>query len=152
MTAREALAGNGSPTLRIEVHYDTAGETKHVCITAPLGSSHITQDGTTWKCNSVGSEPVHLVDADNAAWYQRRGVQGAVKNVASSVAPVLIGLDPRDQSKIDVALDALDTSESKATIGGNTINAASLAVFSAAAHYAQTPLYRYIIEIQVRKY
>jgi enolase len=60
-------------------------------------------------------------------------VRDAVAAVSRDVRPALLGLDPTDQAAVDAALDSLDPSATRSTIGGNVTVAASLAALHAGA-------------------
>lgn len=59
----------------------------------------------------------------------------------------LIGLDVRDQAKIDSTLINLDGTPNKKILGANAILAASLACAKAAANYKKVPLYKHLAEL-----
>ena len=81
---------------------------------------------------------------DDGERYAGRGVMKAVKNITEKIAPVLKGIDVREQRKIDMAMIELDGTENKSNLGGNAIVGVSLAVSKAAAAALDTPLYRYV--------
>src|SRR6202042_634983 len=62
----------------------------------------------------------------------------------NTIAPELIGLDPRDQEAIDQIMIDLDGTPNKAKLGANAILGVSLAVAKAAAEACSLPLYRYL--------
>jgi enolase len=72
------------------------------------------------------------------------GVDKAVANVNGPIADALRGMDAVDQQTVDDALTALDGTENFASLGGNAAIATSMAVLDAAAHAAETPLWRYL--------
>merc|ERR1740121_2062769 len=82
-----------------------------------------------------------------------KGVLKAVQNVNEIIAPKLVGMDVRDQTKIDKFLvEELDGSKnewgwSKAKLGANAILAVSMAVCRAGAAASEMPLYQYIAQI-----
>ncbi|GAM71403.1 enolase [Vibrio sp. JCM 19236] len=68
----------------------------------------------------------------------------AVNFVNTEIAQALLGMDSREQRKIDTTMIELDGTENKARFGANAILAVSIAVVKAAALAAEVPLYRYI--------
>ncbi len=88
-------------------------------------------------------EAVELRDND-AKRYGDKGVTKAVENVASKIAPLLIGKDVLDQRGIDRLMIDLDGTPNKAKLGANAILAVSMAVARAAASSLKLPLYRYL--------
>jgi enolase len=81
---------------------------------------------------------------DDGERYAGRGVLKAVKNITEKIAPVLKGIDVREQRKIDTTMIELDGTENKSNLGGNAIVGVSLAVSKAAAAASGIPLYRYV--------
>jgi enolase len=68
----------------------------------------------------------------------------AVANVDREIAPLLRGMDARDQQAIDQALIDLDGTPNKGRLGANAILGCSLAAAKAAAVDARLPLYRWL--------
>jgi len=71
-------------------------------------------------------------------------VRRAVAAVNESIADALVGMDARDQAKIDDRLIELDGTPNKRRLGGNATIAASMAVAHAAAAASRQPLWRYL--------
>ena len=88
-------------------------------------------------------EALELRDGDKNR-YGGKGVQKAVENVNSVIAPALTGMSALDQVGIDRAMLKLDGTETKSNLGANAMLGVSLAVAKAAAAYLDIPLYRYI--------
>jgi enolase len=115
--SREILDSRGFPTVEVDV---------------------ILQDGTLGRAAvpsgaSTGAhEACELRDGDKKR-YGGKGVLKAVANVKEHLAPKLIGMDVRDQNKIDQALLAADGTEQKTKLGANAILGASLACLKAHA-------------------
>jgi enolase len=76
--------------------------------------------------------------------YLGKGVQKAVANVKSKLAPALIGFDACDQLGVDHAMLKLDGTKTKAKLGANAILGVSLATAKAAADAVGQPLYKYL--------
>lgn len=88
-------------------------------------------------------EAVELRDGDEKR-YGGKGVNKAVENVGSQIAPALIGKNIFHQREIDRLMIELDGTPNKARLGANAILAVSLAVARAAANSLGLPLYRYL--------
>jgi enolase len=73
-----------------------------------------------------------------------KGVQQAVENVNSVIAPEIVGFDVLDQVAIDKTMIELDGTPNKGKLGANAILGVSMAVAKAAANALQMPLYQYL--------
>lgn len=127
LRAWRILDSRGMPTLQVCLKLENG------CIgmgSAPSGAS-------------TGSHEAHE-KRDGGAAYFGRDVQGVIDGVNRVIAPALIGMDARDQQKIDRCLCALDGTENKENLGGNALIAVSWAVADAAAQGLGLPLYRYL--------
>jgi enolase len=126
--AREILDSRGNPSVEVDV---------------------MTSDGYTARAEvpsgaSTGShEAVELRDNDKKR-YHGKGVLTAVQNVNEILAEKVLGLDVRDQQKIDQVMMDLDGTKNKAKLGANAILGVSMAVAKVAAYEAGLPLYRYL--------
>jgi len=65
-------------------------------------------------------EAIELRDGDKSR-YLGKGVQKAVKNVGTLIAPKLIGLDACDQLTVDATMLKVDGTETKSKLGANAI-------------------------------
>jgi enolase len=126
--AREILDSRGNPTVEAEV---------------------MTEDGY-WGRAAVPSgastgehEALEMRDGDKDR-YLGKGVQKAVANVLTTIAPELEGLSVLEQIAIDEAMLALDGTETKQNLGANAILAVSMACARAAAESVGVPLYQYL--------
>jgi enolase len=126
--AREILDSRGNPTVEAEV---------------------ITEDGY-WGRAAVPSgastgehEALEMRDGEKDR-YLGKGVQKAVANVLTAIAPQLEGLSVLEQITIDEAMLALDGTETKQNLGANAILAVSMACARAAAEYVGVPLYQHL--------
>jgi enolase len=126
--ARQILDSRGNPTVEVEVQLD-GGTTARAAV--PSGASTGTR------------EAVELRDGD-PAHYEGKSVRQAVQHVRDTIAPVLVGRDPREQAAIDNDLIALDGTPNKSRLGANAILGVSLAVAKAAASFCHLPLYQYL--------
>jgi enolase len=128
---REVLDCRGVPTVEATVVTQQGSFTASV----PVGPS-----------DNGGVASVHLKDGD-AQRYGGEGVLQAVKNVNDLIAPVLIGMVPQDQSKIDAALVDLDGTGNMAKIGANATLAVSMACARAGAMEKGVSLYRHLADL-----
>ena len=126
--ARQILDSRGNPTVEVEVLTE---------------SGHIGRAAVPSGASTGEHEVIEMRDGD-AQRYLGKGVQRAVENVSTSIAEQLIGLDSRQQSKIDQLLCELDGTPNKGRLGANAILGASLAVAKAGAASTGQPLYRYV--------
>lgn len=90
---------------------------------------------------------------DGGTDYMGKGVSQAISNVNDVIGPALLGMDPTDQSSIDVLMvETLDGTKnewgwSKSKLGANAILGVSLAVCRAGAGAKGMPLWKYIAEL-----
>jgi enolase len=134
--AREIFDSRGNPTVEV----DLCTETALFRAAVPSGAS------------TGIYEALELRDGDKGRLLGK-GVLKACQNVNEIIAPKLVGMDVRDQTKIDKFLvEELDGSKnewgwSKAKLGANAILAVSMAVCRAGAAASEMPLYQYIAKI-----
>jgi enolase len=126
---REILDSRGNPTIQAVV----CANDKCEKAAAPSGAS-------TGK-----HEAVELRDGDSKR-YMGLGVLKAVENIEKEIAPKLLGLDPRQQTKIDRLMVSIDGTPNKSRLGANTILAVSLAVAKLASRLDRKPLYGHLSE------
>src|SRR5450432_3302842 len=126
--AREILDSRGNPTVEVDVTL-TCGTVGRAAV--PSGAS------------TGEHEAIELRDGDKKR-FGGKGVQKAVKNVISIIAPELIGLDATDQLTVDATMFKLDGTETKSKLGANAILAVSLANAKAAAAALNQPLFKYL--------
>jgi enolase len=124
--ARQVLDSRGNPTVEAEVF--TSGGFGRAIV--PSGAS----TGTL--------EAVELRDGDDV--YAGLGVARAVAHVNNEIAGAITGWDVTRQERIDLAMNDLDATNNKASLGANAILAVSMAVARAAAASVDLPLYRYL--------
>src|SRR2546423_10651721 len=118
---RQILDSRGNPTVEVDVILEDG----------TLGRAAVPSGASTGE-----HEAVELRDDDKKKWLGK-GVNKAVENVNSKIAPELIGLDPRDQDAIDALMIELDGTPNKAKLGANAILGVSMAVAKAAAQAAR---------------
>ena len=126
--AREILDSRGNPTVEVEVTLE-CGMTGRASV--PSGAS------------TGENEALELRDGDKNR-YLGKGVQQAVKNVNTKIAPAIIGMSTLEQRRIDAKMLELDGTATKKNLGANAVLGVSLAVAHAAANYLHLPLYRYL--------
>merc|ERR1712130_852762 len=101
-------------------------------------------------------EALELRDGKDGGWHGK-GVSKAVDNVNKVIGPKIIGMDPKDQSKIDkYMVEELDGSKnewgwSKSKLGANAILGVSLAVARAGSAANGIPLYQHIANLAGNK-
>lgn len=73
-----------------------------------------------------------------------RGLEGSMEYLTGTIIPNLLGLDLRDQEKIDQVLMQLDGTPNFENMGGNTASAVSIACLRAAASSLNRPLFELV--------
>ena len=124
---REIIDSRGNPTVEVDV----------ILKSGAYGRAAVPSGASTGQ-----REALELRDKDKR--YKGKGVQKAVKNINTRIAPRLTGLEAGDQVYIDNLMIKLDGTKNKSKLGANAILGVSLAVAKAAAMEAELPLYRYI--------
>jgi len=122
--AREILDSRGNPTVEAVLYSNE----KTAAAAVPSGAS------------TGIHEALELRDKDPKR-YLGLGVLNAVRNVKEIIGPKIIGLDPKDQAKIDRLMIDLDGTQNKSNLGANAILAVSLATAKLAALLAGKSLY-----------
>jgi len=126
--SRMILDSRGNPTIEVEVTTEEG----------VIGRAAVPSGASTGE-----HEAVELRDGDGGRWVGK-GVEKALQNITTEIAPQLIGLDVFDQRGIDLRMIELDGTPNKRRLGANAILGCSLAVANAAARCVGQPLYRYI--------
>jgi enolase len=126
--AREILDSRGNPTVEVDLVL-TGGSRARSAV--PSGASTGTH------------EAVELRDKDTKR-FGGKGVQKAVSNVNTVIAPALAGKDASDQALIDKTLIELDGTPEKGRLGANAILGVSMAAARAVAQARRIPLYEYL--------
>lgn len=114
--ARVILDSRGNPTLEVDCFVDGVLSGRAA---VPSGASTGTH------------EAVELRDGGRD--WMGKGVQDAVNNVNGPIRDRIVGMDPRNQSKIDKAMIELDGTPNKRNLGANSILGVSLACLRAAS-------------------
>ncbi len=126
--AREILDSRGNPTVEVEVIVEGGF----------IGRASVPSGASTG-----AFEAVELRDGDKNR-YLGKGVEKAVENVNTLIAPEVEGMNVFDQIAIDRRMIALDGTPNKSKLGANAILGVSLAVAKAAAEALGLSLYQYI--------
>jgi enolase len=126
--AREILDSRGNPTIEVDVRVESGA----------FGRAAVPSGASTGE-----HEALELRDGDKSR-FAGKGVKKAVANVNHTIAPVLKGLDARDQTNIDHKLIELDGTPTKKNLGANATLAVSLAIARAASAGENLPLFRYL--------
>lgn len=126
--AREILDSRGIPTIECALWLDTGAV---VATSVPTGTS-------------VGKYEAHELRDEDPNRMLGKGVNNAVNNINTVIAPQIIGKDPTNQTEIDQFLVDLDGTDNKSKLEANAILAVSQAVMKAGAISLNVPLYYYI--------
>lgn len=128
--AREVLDSRGNPTIEVEVLTESGA----------FGRALVPSGASTGE-----HEAVELRDGDSSR-FLGKGVEQAVENVNSIIAPELIDgeFTVLEQVSIDKMLIQLDGTKNKEKLGANAILGVSIAVAKAAADVLGQPLYKYL--------
>jgi len=126
--AREILDSRGNPTIEADVRVESDA----------LGRAAVPSGASTGE-----HEALELRDGDKSR-FGGKSVRKAVANVNQKIAPILQGLDTRDQANIDRKLIELDGTPTKKNLGANATLAVSLATACAAAASEKLSLFRYL--------
>ncbi len=124
---REVIDSRGNPTVEADVILESGA----------IGRAAVPSGAST------GSrEAIEL--RDGGSRFMGKGVLNAVKHVNEEIREALLGMEAKDQAKIDQAMINLDGTANKDRLGANAMLAVSMAVAKAAAAEAGLPLYRYL--------
>ena len=126
--AREILDSRGNPTIEADVRVESGA----------FGRAAVPSGASTGE-----HEALELRDGDKNR-FGGKSVRKAVANVNDKIAPILKGLDVREQATVDKKLIELDGTSTKKYLGANATLAVSLAVARAAAAAENLPLFRYL--------
>jgi enolase len=126
--AREVLDSRGNPTVEVEMC------TKQICASAivPSGASTGTYEALELR--------------DNDERFHGKGVQKAVKNVGL-ISKQIVGLDVREQEKLDDLMIKLDGTKNKSVLGANAILGVSMAAARLAAKLQGVELWQYLSKL-----
>ncbi|MDR2200866.1 MAG: phosphopyruvate hydratase, partial [Puniceicoccales bacterium] len=144
IVGREVIDSRGNPTVEVDVILSNGTRGR---ASVPSGASTGEREAIELRDKDANHE---FKDIDPQKRYCGRGVLAAIHNIRERIAPVLIGLEPFDQSGIDALMLAIDGTDNKSELGANAILAVSLANAKAAAKFLAVPLYRYIGGVNAR--
>ena len=125
---REILDSRGNPTVEADV---------------VLGSGAWGRAAVPSGASTGSREAIELRDGDPGR-YGGKGVLKAVAHVRGEIREALLGMEGRDQERLDRRMIDLDGSENKGRLGANAILAVSLAAAKAAAAERGRPLWRHL--------
>ena len=126
--ARQVIDSRGNPTLECEVALEGGAFGRAI---VPSGAS------------TGEHEAVELRDGDKKQWLGK-GVAKAVSNVNTRIAPIVLGMDSRDQAALDHSMIEFDGTHNKGKMGANALLGVSMATAHAAAAASRMPLWRYL--------
>ncbi len=132
--ARQIMDSRGNPTVEVDVYLACGA----------MGRAAVPSGASTGK-----REALELRDKRSKR-FGGKGVTRAVKNVLSTIAPAIQGMDAADQVALDQHMIALDGTANKSKLGANAILGVSMAAARAAADAYGLPLYRYLGGINAR--
>jgi enolase len=125
--AREILDSRGNPTVEVEVSLQDKS----------IGRAAVPSGASTGAFEAAELR-------DGGARYLGKGVENAVKNVLTKIAPTVVGMKAGDQRSLDEKLIALDGTKNKSSLGANAILGVSLATARAAANSSNQSLFKYL--------
>ncbi|MBQ6735226.1 MAG: phosphopyruvate hydratase [Lachnospiraceae bacterium] len=128
---REILDSRGNPTVEAEVTVESEYGVFTGVGAAPSGAS------------TGEFEALELRDKDPKR-YLGKGVEKAVKNINTTIAKAVIGMDAQDIYAVDAAMIKADGTADKSKLGANAILAVSIAACKAAAKALDIPLYKFL--------
>ena len=131
---REILDSRGNPTVEVDI----------LLACGALGRAAVPSGAST------GTREALELRNKRAKRYGGKGVATAVKNVNTTIAQGIIGMDAADQMALDHAMIDLDGTPNKSKLGANAMLGVSMAAARAAAQAYGLPLYRYIGGINAR--
>ena len=131
--SRWILDSRGNPTVESDVY---AGKT-YARAAVPSGAS------------TGVLEALELRDGGTA--FKGKHVTKAVSNVNEILSKKMLGLDVREQTKIDEKMISIDGTDNKSKLGANAILSVSLAVAKLAANLIEIPLFTHIHNLAFNK-
>jgi len=126
--AREILDSRGNPTVEVDIK---------------LACGAMGRGGVPSGASTGSREAIEMRDGDKKR-FGGKGVLNAVKNVNTTIADAIKGMDALNQADIDNKMITLDGTKNKSKLGANAILGVSLAVARAAALAKNQPLYKFL--------
>ncbi|MBV9452819.1 MAG: phosphopyruvate hydratase, partial [Rubrobacter sp.] len=124
---REILDSRGNPTVEVEI----------ATVSGFVGRASVPSGASTGQ-----NEAVELRDGKGR--YLGKGVLGAVENINTELAEVVLGMDVTEGRTLDMAMIEADGTRTRERLGANAILGVSLAAAKAASESAGLPLFRYL--------
>ncbi len=131
---REIIDSRGNPTVEVDV----------LLACGAIGRAAVPSGAST------GTREALELRNKRAKRFGGKGVATAVKNVNTTIADALRGMDSSDQMALDRAMIELDGTDNKAKLGANALLGVSMAAARAAAEAFGLPLYRYLGGVNAR--
>jgi len=131
---REIIDSRGNPTVEVDI----------LLACGALGRAAVPSGAST------GTREALELRNKRAKRFGGKGVATAVKNVNTTIAQGIIGMDAADQMALDHAMIDMDGTPNKSKLGANAMLGVSMAAARAAAQAYGLPLYRYIGGINAR--
>ncbi len=134
LKAREILDSRGNPTVEVDLFLACGA----------MGRASVPSGAST------GTREALELRNKRAKRYNGKGVETAVKNVNTTIAAQIIGMDAADQTALDQCMLNLDGTDNKAKLGANAILGVSMACARAAANAYGMSLFRYLGGVNAR--
>ena len=128
--AREVLDSRGNPTVATDV----------TLANGTTGRALVPSGASTGKYEAVELR-------DGGKHYLGKGVLKAVANVNVALAHKVVGMDAREQARLDQAMIALDRTPNKSRLGANAILSVSVAASRAVAKSKGLEYYEYLAQL-----
>ncbi len=125
---RQILDSRGHPTVEADVILEDGTEGRAA---VPSGAS-------------TGANEAHELRDNDKSMHHGKGVINAISNINTEIRDAILGMDVKEQEKIDRDLIKLDGTPNKNRLGANAILAVSLSVAKAAALNNRQPFFKYI--------
>ncbi len=127
LIAREILDSRGNPTVEVDIELSDGTKSRAA---VPSGASTGAFEASELR--------------DGGARYGGKGVLSAVAFINGEISKKVIGLDSKEQRKIDQIMIDLDGTPNKSRLGANAILGVSLATAKASAVSSNQSLFRYL--------
>jgi enolase len=126
--AHQVYDSRGTPTVEAEVELESGVRGRGA---VPSGAS-------------TGQFEAHELRDGDEKRFRGKSVFKAIANIEGEIARAVVGMDVRDQPRVDRTMIELDGTPEKSRLGANAILAVSMATAQAAAANAQQPLYEWL--------
>tara|TARA_B100000886_G_scaffold339780_1_gene306304 strand:- start:11 stop:1288 length:1278 start_codon:yes stop_codon:yes gene_type:complete len=125
--AREIIDSRGNPTVECDIHFE----------------NHFGRASVPSGASTGIHEALELRDNDKSR-YKGKGVSKAVKNINTTIANNILGLDFLDINSFDNALLDIDGTENKSNLGANATLATSLSFAKCLASFKNKKFYSFL--------